>query len=322
MPTTKLPILSQVTKWPDRKLPQARFDADVQSAMNQMSTMVEELNLEFTPAFNELVALVQTGIGDFEQSSAGSMAQIAGYAQDAKASMDAAKASEQACRKAVDDAAGEINAEITDNLAKLQSLSQTTEASMQATLKAAQDSAVSALTYAQRAEIAAGNAASSVKTELAGQVVAASASAEAAKKSEQATSQAASEAVAARDELVNLGITVEESATNPGFAVLDREKNILRFGIPKAEKGDKGEKGEPGRDGIDGTNGKDGKDGKDGERGPAGPAGNITTALLAQFIQFEVDPDGELVLKYTGTSYNGGDFAINEQGYLEVAING
>lgn len=193
---------------------------------------------------------------------------------------------------------------------------------MQATLKAAQDSAVSALTYAQRAEIAAGNAASSVKTELAGQVVAASASAEAAKKSEQATSQAASEAVAARDELVNLGITVEESATNPGFAVLDREKNILRFGIPKAEKGDKGEKGEPGRDGIDGTNGKDGKDGKDGERGPAGPAGNITTALLAQFIQFEVDPDGELVLKYTGTSYNGGDFAINEQGYLEVAING
>lgn len=253
MPTTKLPILSQVTKWPDRKLPQARFDADVQSAMNQMSTMVEELNLEFTPAFNELVALVQTGIGDFEQSSAGIMAQIAGYAQDAKASMDAA---------------------------------------------------------------------SSVKTELAGQVVAASASAEAAKKSEQATSQAASEAVAARDELVNLGITVEESATNPGFAVLDREKNILRFGIPKAEKGDKGEKGEPGRDGIDGTNGKDGKDGKDGERGPAGPAGNITTALLAQFIQFEVDPDGELVLKYTGTSYNGGDFAINEQGYLEVAING
>lgn len=322
MPAIQLPLLSQVTKWPDRKLPQARFDADVQSAMNQMSTMVEQLNTEFTPAFNSLVALVQTGVSDFEQSSSGSMTQIADYAQDARNSRDAAKASEEACKKAVNDAKTEINSGITTNLERLQSLSQESEASMLASLDKAQNYTNSAKSYAQQAEIASQNAANSVKTELAGQVVAASASAEAAKKSEQTTSQAASEATAARDELVNLGITVEQSATNPGFAVLDRKNNVLRFGIPKAEKGEKGEKGEPGRDGVDGTNGKDGRDGRDGERGPAGPAGNITTALLAQFIQFEVEPAGELVLKYTGTSYNGGDFAINEQGYLEVAING
>lgn len=277
-----LPRLSQVERWPDRKLPQQRFDEAVQAAMNQMSVMVDELNDEFIPAFNNAAKQV-------DDNANSSNAQIEQAKAETKAYSESAKASAEACKQALDEAAAKVEQSTSQNLAQIILLAQQ-----------AQNYANNAENSATTSEQAAANAESAVA---------------------EVTKQAA-EAKQARDDLLNLAITVEESANNPGFALIDREKNMLRIGVPRPEKG---ERGNPGRDGRDGTNGRDGKpgrdglDGADGARGPRGPAGDITTALDARFIQFCVE-EGDLVLKYTSED-SAASFSINNNGELEVEIN-
>ena len=270
--------LSGVGRWPDRKLPQQRFDEAVQAAMNQMSVMVDELNDEFIPAFNQAAQQV-------EDNANSSNAQIEAAKTETRAYAEAAKQSETACRQALDEATSRVEQAGNQNLAQIILLSQ------------------QAQNYAQSAESFAGQAQQSANRAegFAGE-----------------TKKYSQEAKEAHDDLLSLAITVEESANNPGFALIDRQRNMLRIGVPKPEKGDKGDKGEPGQDGM---NGRNGRDGRNGERGPQGPAGDITTALDAQFIQFVVDSEGNLCLNYTGADYTGADFSISEDGYLEVDVN-
>lgn len=277
-----LPRLSEVGRWPDRKLPQQRYDAAVQAAMNQMSVMVDELNDEFIPAFNQAAQQV-------DDNANSSNAAIEQAKSETKAYAEAAKQSEAACKQALDEATSKVEQAGNQNLAQIILLSQ------------------QAQNYAQNAENSAVQAQQSAN-KVDGVV--------------EETKKYSQEAKEAHDDLLNLAITVEESANNPGFALIDREKNMLRIGVPKPEKGDRGEPGKNGKDGTngrDGKNGRDGLDGVDGARGPRGPAGDITTALNARFIQFCVE-DGDLVLKYTDED-SAANFSINANGELEVEIN-
>lgn len=277
-----LPRLSEVGRWPDRKLPQARFDEAVQAAMNQMSVMVDEMNDEFIPAFNQAAQQV-------DDNANSSNAAIEQAKSETKAYAEAAKQSEEACLQALTEAMSKVEQAGNQNLAQIILLSQ------------------QAQNYAQDAENFAGQAQQSAN-KVDGVV--------------EETKKYSQEAKEAHDDLLNLAITVEESANNPGFAMIDRERNMLRIGVPKPEKGDKGDPGQKGKDGTDGRdgkNGRDGLDGVDGARGPRGPAGDITTALNARFIQFCVE-DGDLVLKYTDED-SAANFSINANGELEVEIN-
>lgn len=47
-----IPTLTNVDQWPTRKLPQSTFDTSVRTSMNQMSTMVGELNSDVIPGIN------------------------------------------------------------------------------------------------------------------------------------------------------------------------------------------------------------------------------------------------------------------------------
>ena len=47
-----IPTLTNVDPWPTRKLPQSTFDTSVRTSMNQMSTMVGELNSDVIPGIN------------------------------------------------------------------------------------------------------------------------------------------------------------------------------------------------------------------------------------------------------------------------------
>lgn len=51
-----VPTLTPVSTWPTRKLPQATFDTGVRTSMNQMSTMVGELNSGVIPGINAVAA--------------------------------------------------------------------------------------------------------------------------------------------------------------------------------------------------------------------------------------------------------------------------
>lgn len=157
---------------------------------------------------------------------------------------------------------------------------------------------------------------------------------------DRAASQAQIAQVAA-NEITSLAITVEATDTEPGVALLDRDHNILRIQVPK------------GADGatptfVQGTTtttetgtlanvslrtvstntyaldfsiprGATGAAGRDGERGPAGPSGDISTALDAQFIAFDIDATGNLILHYTGTALEP-TYSITPEGYLEVTL--
>ena len=101
--------------------------------------------------------------------------------------------------------------------------------------------------------------------------------------------------------LTSLATTIEESASSPGFAVLDLQNNILRLGVPRGPQGIQGVQGVQGERGLP---------------GPPGPAGDITTALAATFVQFVVE-SGNLVLKYAGAPLDA-TFSINPSGQLEV----
>ena len=56
--TGSIPTLTPVDPWPTRKLPQDTFDAKVKAAMDQMSTMVGELNDDFIPAANGVIEVI------------------------------------------------------------------------------------------------------------------------------------------------------------------------------------------------------------------------------------------------------------------------
>ena len=51
-----IPTLTNVDQWPTRKLPQSTFDTSVRTSMNQMSTMVGELNSAVIPGINAVAA--------------------------------------------------------------------------------------------------------------------------------------------------------------------------------------------------------------------------------------------------------------------------
>ena len=54
-----IPTLSPVNQFPQRKDPQERFDENVQTSMRQLHTMVDELNNEVIPAFNNHISAAQ-----------------------------------------------------------------------------------------------------------------------------------------------------------------------------------------------------------------------------------------------------------------------
>lgn len=51
-----LALLSAVSEWPTRRLPQTRFDEQVRACMGQLSVMVAQLNGDFIPMLNSMIA--------------------------------------------------------------------------------------------------------------------------------------------------------------------------------------------------------------------------------------------------------------------------
>ena len=84
-----IPTLTPVEPWPTRKLPQATFDAGVRTSMNQMSTMVSELNVAI-PQINDAA----TGIVTSAETAAAQSAVAVTKATEAAASATQAKSSE------------------------------------------------------------------------------------------------------------------------------------------------------------------------------------------------------------------------------------
>ena len=84
-----IPTLTPVSAWPTRKLPQATFDMGVRTSMNQMSTMVSELNVAI-PQINDAV----TGIVVSAETAAAQSAVAVTKAAEAAASATQAKSSE------------------------------------------------------------------------------------------------------------------------------------------------------------------------------------------------------------------------------------
>ena len=76
-----VPTLTPVSAWPTRKLPQATFDAGVRTSMNQMSTMVSELNVAI-PQINDAA----TGIVTSAETAAAQSAVAVAAATQAKSS--------------------------------------------------------------------------------------------------------------------------------------------------------------------------------------------------------------------------------------------
>ena len=84
-----VPTLTPVSPWPTRKLPQATFDTGVRTSMNQMSTMVGELNIAI-PQINDAA----TGIVTSAETAAAQSAVAVTKAAEAAASATQAKNSE------------------------------------------------------------------------------------------------------------------------------------------------------------------------------------------------------------------------------------
>ena len=84
-----VPTLTPVSEWPTRKLPQATFDTGVRTSMNQMSTMVGELNIAI-PQINAAA----TGIVVSAETAAAQSAVAVTKATEAAASATQAKSSE------------------------------------------------------------------------------------------------------------------------------------------------------------------------------------------------------------------------------------
>ena len=96
-----VPTLTPVSTWPTRKLPQATFDTGVRTSMNQMSTMVGELNSGVIPGINAAA----TGIVTSAETAA---------AQSAVAVQKAAEASTKAAEAAASAASAATSAAIAE----------------------------------------------------------------------------------------------------------------------------------------------------------------------------------------------------------------
>ena len=59
-----IPTITPVDEWPTRRLPQASFDTSVRTSMNQMSTMVGELNSGVIPGINAVTDNVNTVVAN------------------------------------------------------------------------------------------------------------------------------------------------------------------------------------------------------------------------------------------------------------------
>ena len=59
-----IPTLTTVDEWPTRRLPQSTFDTSVRTSMNQMSTMVGELNSAVIPGINAVTDNVNTVVAN------------------------------------------------------------------------------------------------------------------------------------------------------------------------------------------------------------------------------------------------------------------
>ena len=84
-----VPTLTPVSEWPTRKLPQATFDLGVRTSMNQMSTMVSELNVAI-PQINAAA----TGLATAVETATAQSAVAVTKAAEAVASATQAKISE------------------------------------------------------------------------------------------------------------------------------------------------------------------------------------------------------------------------------------
>ena len=92
-----VPTLTPVSEWPTRKLPQATFDTGVRTAMNQMSTMVSELNSGVIPGINDAATLAVVSAETAAAQSAVAVTkatEAAASATEAAASATQAKSSE------------------------------------------------------------------------------------------------------------------------------------------------------------------------------------------------------------------------------------
>ena len=85
-----VPTLTPVSAWPTRKLPQATFDTGVRTSMNQMSTMVGELNSGVIPGINDAATVAVVSA----ETAAAQSAIAVTKATEAAASATQAKSSE------------------------------------------------------------------------------------------------------------------------------------------------------------------------------------------------------------------------------------
>lgn len=93
-----IPTLTNVDQWPTRKLPQSTFDTSVRTAMNQMSTMVSELNSGVIPGINAVTDDVNTVVANLAAIQAAPIAADAAANSAANAHTDAINAAADAAR--------------------------------------------------------------------------------------------------------------------------------------------------------------------------------------------------------------------------------
>lgn len=86
---------------------------------------------------------------------------------------------------------------------------------------------------------------------------------------------------------------------------------------PQGEQGPQGNVGPKGDKGDPGEKGEKGDPGEPGPQGPKGDPGDITTALNATYIQFQVDSAGDLVVNSTAAT--DADYSINSNGEVEIS---
>ena len=186
----------------------------------------------------------------------------------------------------------------------------------------------SASTASQKANEAAdsASAAAGSKTAAAGSATAAGKSADTAG---QKATEAAQSATAAANSQTAAGKSAEAAAASAEEAAkaiagvgqsiedaLQQAKDSGEFDGPQGPKGDKGDTGAQGPKGDKGDTGPAGPQGAPGKKGDPGPAGNVLIAT------FDVDvPTGELIMT-TPDNYDGAEFGVDDEGFLEVSVGG
>ena len=96
--------LTPVDEWPTRRLPQASFDTSVRTSMNQMSTMVGELNSGVIPGINAVTADVNTVVANITAIQAAST-NAANAAESATAAAGSATSAANSATSAAESAA-------------------------------------------------------------------------------------------------------------------------------------------------------------------------------------------------------------------------